>query len=64
MTSSKEYRDHAAECQRMARASSIEEERACLIALAHFWTKTAEQIDRQGFARNRGSAKPMQASRG
>jgi hypothetical protein len=48
----------------MARASSGDEERACLIALANIWTKTAEQIDRLAFARNMGSAKPMQGSQG
>ena len=64
MTSSKEYREHAAECQRLALISASDEGRACLIALANIWAKAGERIDRRALAGNRDGAKPMQASRG
>ncbi len=48
MASSKELRQHADECLRLARATFTEEGRACLVALAKLWTKAADKIEEQG----------------
>lgn len=68
MASSNELRQHAGECLKLARATLTEEGRACLVALAKFWTKAADQIDEQSSTASRamgardGSTKMQQQS--
>lgn len=45
MPSPKEYRKHAAEFLKLAQSSADDEDRACLVALAHLWTKLAEEVE-------------------
>jgi hypothetical protein len=47
MPSPNEYREHAAQVLKLAQSAADDEDRACLVALAHLWTKLAEEVERR-----------------